>query len=144
MPKDDAIFAEIQTECSLHTGCLIRRGLFHYCNLAATDNEQTVIMHAVSAQGVGAEIGTTISLHDSPAGLVIRTSLSQLPPGPHGFHIHEKGSCDPAMKDGKAGAALAAGSHYNPNHAPHHGNPLTGHLGDLPLLNVVADELQPK
>ncbi|TCB48946.1 superoxide dismutase [Acinetobacter sp. ANC 4779] len=94
-------------------------------------------VHAVSAQGVGKEIGT-IKFKDSPAGLVLMTDLAELPPGPHGFHIHEKGSCDPAEKDGKIGAAIAAGGHFNPNQAPHHGTPLTGHLGDLPLLNVDA------
>ena len=66
------------------------------------------------------------------------TQLSQLPSGPHGFHIHEKGSCDPAVKDGKMGAALAAGGHFNPMQTQHHGTPLNGHLGDLPLLNVDA------
>ena len=106
--------------------------------LPSTGNEQTIKVNTVSPAGVGAEIGT-IAFRDSPAGLVISTNLNQLPPGPHGFHIHEKGSCDPAEKDGKMGAALAAGSHYNPNQAPHHGTPLTGHLGDLPLLNVAED-----
>lgn len=101
-------------------------------------NEQVVAIHAVTAQGVGQKIGT-ISLRDSAAGLVMTTNLTGLPPGPHGFHIHEKGSCEPAEKDGKMGAALAAGSHYNPNQAPHHGNPLTGHWGDLPLLNVASN-----
>lgn len=117
---------------------LFAAGCSTTATLPAADNEQTITVNAVSAQGIGASIGT-ISLRDSAAGLVITTNLSQLPSGPHGFHIHEKGSCDPAMKDGKAGAALAAGSHYNPNHAPNHGNPLTGHMGDLPLLNVAAD-----
>ena len=36
------------------------------------------------------------------------------------------------------GAAIAAGGHFNPNQAPHHGTPTTGHLGDLPILNVDA------
>src|SRR5690606_12840265 len=54
-------------------------------------------------------------------------------------HIHENGSCAPAMKDGKMGAALAAGSHYNPNQSPNHGTPVTGHLGDLPALKVNTD-----
>ena len=70
---------------------------------------------------------------------MIRTNLKQLPAGERGFHIHENGSCAPAMKDGKMGAALAAGSHYNPNQAPHHGTPTTGHLGDLPALKVNTD-----
>ena len=106
--------------------------------LPAAGSQQTVAINAVSAQGIGEKIGT-VALRDSAAGLVIAADLSQLPPGPHGFHIHEKGSCAPAEKDGKMGAALAAGSHYNPTQAPHHGNPLTGHLGDLPLLNAAAD-----
>lgn len=99
-------------------------------------HHQTTV-HSVSAQGVGKAIGT-IQFKDSPAGLVLMTDLAELPPGPHGFHIHEKGSCDPAEKDGKIGAAIAAGGHFNTNHAPHHGTPLTGHLGDLPVLNVDA------
>ncbi len=104
---------------------------------SSTGPENKVTVHAVSAQGVGKAIGT-IQFKDSPAGLVLTTDLAQLPPGPHGFHIHEKGSCDPAEKDGKIGAAIAAGGHFNPNHARHHGTPLTGHLGDLPVLNVDA------
>ena len=104
---------------------------------SSSSPENQVTVHAVSAQGVGKTIGT-IQFKDSPAGLVLTTDLAELPPGPHGFHIHEKGSCDPAEKDGKIGAAIAAGGHFNPNHAPHHGTPLTGHLGDLPVLNVDA------
>ena len=98
---------------------------------------QHVTVNAVTAQGIGNKIGT-VELLDSPSGLVINTDLSDLPPGPHGFHIHEKGLCGPAEKDGKMGAALAAGGHFNPNQAPHHGTPLTGHLGDLPLITVDA------
>lgn len=65
--------------------------------LATIGNEQVVNIHAVNAQGVGEKIGT-VSLRDSTAGLVITTNLTALPAGPHGFHIHEKGSCDPAEK----------------------------------------------
>lgn len=103
--------------------------------IAPKNNQQVVIINAVNSEGIGAEIGT-ISLQDSPAGLVIKTNLTQLPAGPHGFHIHEKGSCETAEKDGKMVAALAAGSHHNPLKVAHHGTPITGHLGDLPLLNV--------
>ncbi|MFT4020326.1 MAG: superoxide dismutase [Cu-Zn] SodC [Acinetobacter sp.] len=100
-----------------------------------TSAQKKVTINAVSPQGIEEKIGT-ITLQDSPQGLLLRTHLSHLPSGPHGFHIHEKGSCDPAEKDGKVGAALAAGSHFNPEHVAHHGTPLTGHKGDLPLLNV--------
>lgn len=102
---------------------------------ATSLNAKSVTVNAVSAQGIGQNIGQ-IQLLDSPAGLVIQTNLTQLPPGPHGFHIHEKGSCAPAEKDGKMGAALAAGGHFNPKSAPNHGTPLTGHMGDLPILQV--------
>ena len=122
------------------TLCALSAALFTGCASTSPSNAvvRAVTVNAVTAQGVGQEIGTVL-LSDSPAGLVIRTNLKQLPAGERGFHIHENGSCAPAMKDGKMGAALAAGSHYNPNQAPHHGTPVTGHLGDLPALKVNTD-----
>ncbi|HAD69814.1 MAG TPA: superoxide dismutase, partial [Acinetobacter radioresistens] len=66
--------------------------------------QQTVTVHAVSPEGVGSKIGT-VTFHDSPQGLIVMTNLSSLPSGQHGFHIHERGSCEPAMKDGKMTAA---------------------------------------
>jgi len=57
----------------------------------------------------------------------------------HGFHIHENGSCESAMKDGQAVAGLAAGGHYDPLGSKKHGSPWgDGHLGDLPGLVVDA------
>ena len=94
----------------------------------------SVDVHAVSASGIGEKIGT-IEFKDSDQGLVLNTDLQKLSPGFHGFHIHEKGSCDVAEKDGKNVAGLAAGSHFNP-HKTGHGTPNEGHMGDLPVLNV--------
>lgn len=101
----------------------------------STSNVRTVQLNSVSTQGIGASVGT-VTLQDSPVGLIIQTQLTNLPAGPHGFHIHEKGSCEPAEKDGKMVAALAAGGHYNPTQVAHHGTPMTGHMGDLPVLHV--------
>ena len=57
--------------------------------------------------------------------------LSGLPPGPHGFHIHEKGDC--SSPDG-----MSAGGHYNPLGKPHaHPTDANHHAGDMPM--VVAD-----
>ncbi len=83
------------------------------CSTTATTQQKSKIlkMHAVSAQGIGKELGT-VELRDSAAGLVIHTQLQQLPAGERGFHIHEKGSCAAAEKDGKMVAALAAGGTF--------------------------------
>lgn len=98
-------------------------------------NTASAQMYLVTIRGSGVQIGE-IHFSDSPRGLKIETDLKKLPAGPHGFHIHENASCAPAEKDGEFVAALAAGGHYNPLHAQNHGSPLTGHLGDLPLLLV--------
>ena len=101
--------------------------------------DKTAEVHAVSASGIGEKIGT-VTFADSDQGLVITPDLHQLSPGAHGFHIHQKPSCDAASKDGKQTAAGAAGGHYDPaakgKHAGPHG---MGHRGDLPVLTVNDD-----
>jgi len=87
-------------------------------------------------KGVGEKIGT-IEFSDSDAGLIIKPNLKGLPPGPHGFHIHEKDSCDGGEKDGQWVAGLGAGGHLDPAKSEKHLGPKgKGHLGDLPVLNV--------
>ena len=99
---------------------------------------QPVTMSVVSATGTGASLGT-VAIEQTPHGVVFTPSLSGLEPGVHGFHVHEKGDCGPAEKDGKPGAALAAGGHYDPDNSKKHGLPWgTGHRGDLPALVVDA------
>ena len=102
------------------------------------DQKQLITVHQVDANGVGASIGT-VSFQQTPKGLLITPALGKLSPGEHGFHIHENASCDAALKDGKMGAALAAGGHLNPDNIANHGTPENGHLGDLPVL-VVNDK----
>jgi superoxide dismutase, Cu-Zn family len=93
-----------------------------------------VTINAVSADGVGAPIGT-ITLREGKKGLQLQAKLKDLSPGEHGFHVHEKGSCDPADKDGKKAAAHAAGPHYDPSATQAHKGPGGGgHKGDLPKL----------
>ena len=101
----------------------------------SADQKQLITVHQVDANGVGVSIGT-VSFQQTPKGLLITPALGKLSPGEHGFHIHENGSCEAAEKEGKMGAALAAGSHFNPEKVAHHGTPLDGHLGDLPALTV--------
>jgi Cu-Zn family superoxide dismutase len=107
---------------------------------SSTLRQVTVSMFKIDANGVGPEIGT-LTLSDSRGGLRIVPNLKGLPPGPHGFHVHENPNCGPAMKDGKMQAGLAAGGHYDPNATGKHVGPMgdAGHRGDLPVLNVAAD-----
>ena len=72
--------------------------------------------------------------------MLFTPALNGLPPGVHGFHIHENPSCDTAEKEGKPVAALAAGGHFDPTGTKIHAGPYAdGHLGDLPALYVTDD-----
>ena len=115
-------------------------GLLAGAATAALAEEVTVEMHAISPKGVGNPIGT-VTAYDSDNGLVLRANLTELLPGPHGFHVHENGDCGALEKDGKMVAGLAAGGHYDPDGTSKHMGPAgTGHRGDLPVIYVEVDE----
>lgn len=95
-----------------------------------------VPMNKVSAAGVGEAIGTIVISERAP-GISMKIDVTGIPPGPHGFHVHETGNCEPAVKDDTKQAALAAGGHYDPADAKSHKGPEgKGHKGDLPLLTA--------
>lgn len=105
----------------------------------AHGSEIVVKMHMADATGPGAAVGT-VRIVETAYGLVFQPELSGLPPGLHGFHVHQNPSCAPKDKDGKPVPALAAGGHYDPQGANKHGAPWgDGHLGDLPALYVASD-----
>lgn len=98
-----------------------------------------VDMKIATDKGAGAAAGH-VTVSESKHGLVFTPQLTGLPPGVHGFHVHENASCDPQEKDGKMVPAQAAGGHYDPAGTKRHGTPWgDGHLGDLPALYVAAD-----
>lgn len=98
-----------------------------------------VEMNLVTSQGVGQAIGS-VMISETAKGLEFTPDLKALPPGEHGFHVHANGSCQPAIKEGKASAAEAAGGHFDPHKTGKHEGPEgAGHMGDLPLLMVNAD-----
>jgi Cu-Zn family superoxide dismutase len=69
---------------------------------------------------------------DTGFGLLITPTLSTLPPGLHGFHLHQHPDC------GDTG--MHAGGHYDPQNTNSHQGPYgKGHLGDLPVLYVTQD-----
>ena len=84
--------------------------------------------HNAEGQRIGVATFT-----DSGGAPRLEISVSQLPPGLHGFHVHAAGVCTPP--DFKS-----AGGHLNPGDK-HHGrlNPEGPHLGDLPNLEVGAN-----
>jgi len=71
-------------------------------------------------------------------GTQITVDVTNLPPGMHGIHIHEFGSCN-ALRD-TAGAVTpfgSAGNHFDPAATKMHKGPDGGgHAGDLPMLHV--------
>lgn len=73
----------------------------------------------------------TVTFNSTASGMVhIMVELTDLPSGPHGFHIHETGECD------AANAFESAGGHYagDQEHGVHSEN--GPHPGDLPNVHV--------
>lgn len=108
--------------------------------IVAMSAERTIDVYQLTqdpkTKGIGPKIGT-ISFVDSPKGLVIKPNLKGLPPGEHGFHVHQMPACEGEEKSGLWVAGDAAGPHLDPQHTEHHLGPAgEGHLGDLPTLNV--------
>lgn len=96
-------------------------------------------LRAATPTGPGDALGT-VTVADSPQGALFTTALRGLPPGSHGFHVHENGSCDASTVNGGPVSAGAAGGHLDPQQTKRHEGPEGhGHLGDLPALQVAPD-----
>ena len=83
------------------------------------------------------DINGTVWFRDVPGGVQVSVNIAGLPPlqpaaggnpptGPHGFHIHEFGSCEVGDPNDPF---TAAGGHWNPYNQPH-----PNHPGDFPVL----------
>ncbi len=107
---------------------------------ASAISKVTIDVRAISSDGVGESVGT-VTAEDMDDAMKVTPNLRGLPPGEHGFHVHQNGSCDPAEKEGKMVAGLAAGGHFDPHDTGAHKGPEVkgGHLGDLPVLVVSED-----
>jgi Cu-Zn family superoxide dismutase len=84
----------------------------------------------INSKGENVGIATLVEGTD---GVLVTINVWDLPPGFHGFHIHEVGKCEPP--DFKS-----AGAHFNP-FGKKHGlkNPAGQHAGDSPNLQVGTD-----
>ena len=81
---------------------------------------------------VGSTAMGTVHFNQLSDGTVdVQIDLTGVPPGVHGFHVHENGDC------GNNG--MAAGGHFNPMSMPHASpDAASHHAGDFG--NVTADE----
>ncbi|MUK88717.1 superoxide dismutase family protein [Ornithinibacillus sp. L9] len=80
----------------------------------------------------GERIGEA-KLEQRQDGVNITLEATGLPPGTHGFHIHEVGKCQPPTFGSAEG-------HFNPTQKGHGFNHPEGpHAGDLPNIDVAED-----
>ena len=94
---------------------------------AAPGDKATAQMKDPGGKTVG-----TVALTETPLGILLTGDLTQLPPGPHGFHVHAVGRCEPPF--------TSAGGHFNPNNRKHGFHDSAGpHAGDLPNVHASAD-----
>jgi Cu-Zn family superoxide dismutase len=75
----------------------------------------------------GKDVGT-VTLTQTPAGVLLRLSLKGVPAGERAFHIHENGKCDAPFE--------SAGGHFNPAKHKHGIATGEGHAGDMPNLHI--------
>ena len=104
---------------------------------------QAADLHAAMAlttpNGPGSSVGQ-ITVHGTAKGAVFRVNLKGLPPGSHGFHVHAGDSCAPGPVGGQTVPAGAAAGHFDPAATGKHLGPEnSGHLGDLPVLEVKSN-----
>jgi Cu-Zn family superoxide dismutase len=100
-----------------------------------THGQPGTLVDAVIRNAEGKDVGfLRIEDQDDHMSKVTVTAHG-LPPGYHGFHIHNKGVCDPRSRDPKTGSPFfSAGPHFD---LDAHSHP--EHSGDLPDLLVGAD-----
>jgi superoxide dismutase, Cu-Zn family len=70
-----------------------------------------------------------VQLDETPHGVLMKVTITNLPAGVRAFHIHAIGRCSPTFE--------AAGDHFNPTRKEHgFSNPKGQHGGDLPNLHI--------
>jgi Cu-Zn family superoxide dismutase len=95
---------------------------------SAANAATTVEMKNAKGEAVGTAVLTPLA-----KGVKISLDVHGLPPGEHGFHVHENGSCVAPKFD-------SAGGHFAPvKHAHGFDNPKGMHAGDMANILVATD-----
>jgi Cu-Zn family superoxide dismutase len=106
------------------------------CASAPSPLNRVAVAYANISNAAGDRRGTAELWQDIDKLVHVDVQLTGLPPGPHGIHFHERGSCEPAG----ATAFGSAGAHYNPLGRQHGLDNASGpHAGDAPNFTVNAD-----
>jgi Cu-Zn family superoxide dismutase len=101
----------------------------------ANSNEPAPVPAGITARAEmkdaqGRSLGT-LTLAQTPLGVLITGELTGLPEGAHGLHVHDVGRCDPPF--------TSAGGHFNPTQRQHGFRNRAGfHAGDLPSFSSPA------
>ncbi len=110
--------------------------LFLTTTLPAAAADISVTMRKATQDGTSDTLGI-ITITASSSGATFQLDLHGLPPGPHGFHVHDNANCGPTLMGGVRIPAGAAGDHFDPENTGKHAGPMgDGHLGDLPVIDV--------
>ena len=73
----------------------------------------------------------SVTLTQTPSGVLLALTVKGLPPGEHAFHVHEVGKCEAPF--------TSAGGHFNPDKKKHGLLVAEGaHAGDMPNLHIPA------
>jgi Cu-Zn family superoxide dismutase len=105
-------------------------GLFAGCS----EDEASLVTAVAPIMGKGASmaLGGTALFEGVSGGVRVTINVTNAPPGKHGVHIHEGSSC----ADNDAGAAGAAGAHFNPDMKMHGEPGSKSHVGDLGNIEI--------
>lgn len=97
---------------------------------AAAELQKFPTAHVQLKDRDGKPVGEAM-LRETANGVIVTAKLRNLPPGEHGFHVHEHGVCEPPFE--------SAGAHFNPGKRSHgFEDPKGPHAGDLPNVVVPA------
>src|SRR6185436_3519601 len=105
-------------------------GLAAVLMAAAIVPSQAQTAKATLQSADGKDAGS-VTLTQTPSGVLLSLSVKGLPAGEHAFHVHAVGKCEPPF--------TSAGGHLNPGNKKHGMMAPDGaHAGDMPNLHIPA------